>query len=146
MMQDDFDLQDFTPYLLNQAAEVTSLAFQAHYKGIYGMLRNEWRVLFHLGRYGDMPAKEVCIRARLHKTKVSRAVAALEVKRYLSRAPDQDDRRIEFLSLTAAGRRVFRNLYSAAQTFDADLMAQFTAAERDVLRRCLVRLAQAHLP
>ena len=73
----EFDLKDFLPYLLNQAAEEASLGFQVLYKERYGMLRTEWRVLFHLGRYGDMTAKEICDRARTHKTKVSRAVAAL---------------------------------------------------------------------
>lgn len=141
-MSDDFDLRDFTPYLLNQAAEVTSLAFQRHYRGRYGMLRNEWRVLFHLGRYGDMSARDICTRARLHKTKVSRAVSALAAKRYLTRARDEGDRRVEVLSLTAAGVRVFRDLYAAAQAFDAELIAPFTAQERDVLRRCLARLSQ----
>ena len=67
---DDFDLQDFLPYLLNQAAETSSLAFQQVYKGRYGMLRTEWRVLFHLGRYGRMTAKEIGQRAKTHKTKI----------------------------------------------------------------------------
>jgi len=52
--KDAFDLQDFLPYLLNQAADASSLGFQKYYKDRYGMLRTEWRVLFHLGRYGAM--------------------------------------------------------------------------------------------
>jgi hypothetical protein len=46
---DDFDLQLFLPYLLNQAAEDSSLSFQRVYKDRYGMLRTEWRVLFIWG-------------------------------------------------------------------------------------------------
>ena len=115
----DFDLQDFLPYLMNQAAEALSLDFQRHYKGKYGMLRTEWRVLFHLGRYGEMTAKDICDRARMHKTKVSRAVAALEAKRYLTRTRQEEDRRSETLRLTQAGTRVFRDLYEEAARFDA---------------------------
>lgn len=137
----DFDLRDFTPYLLNLAAETTGLAFQRHYKARYGMLRTEWRVLFHLGRYGAMTAKEICARARVHKTKVSRAVAALEAKRFLDRTRRDDDRRHETLRLTRTGEAAFRQLYAEAQDFDAALMAQFSEAERDILRRCLTRLA-----
>ncbi len=33
----DFDLQDFLPYLLNQAAEATSRGFQATYRARYGL-------------------------------------------------------------------------------------------------------------
>lgn len=136
-----YDLVDFTPYLLNQAAEITSLAFQKHYKDRYGMLRTEWRVVFHLGTYGSMHAKDICTRARIHKTKVSRAVAALEQKRFLSRGDEVQDRRYELLSLTRRGQGVFQDLFKAAQSFDADLMRTFTQNEQDILKRCLMRIA-----
>ena len=139
---DAFDLTDFTPYLLNLAAETSSLDFQPNYKDTYGMLRTEWRVLFHLGRYGTMTAKDICDRARVHKTKVSRAVAALEVKRFLKRAEMTHDRRHAMLRLTTAGVAAFRDLNVAAREFDAILMADFSKSERDVLRRCLAKIAR----
>ena len=64
---DTFDLQLFLPYLLNQAAEESSLSFQRVYKDRYGMLRTEWRVLFHLGLFGRMTARDIGLRAKLHK-------------------------------------------------------------------------------
>ena len=137
----DFELTDFTPYLLNQAADATSRRFQKSYKSKYGMLRTEWRVLFHLGQYGPMTAKDICDRARMHKTKVSRAVAALEEKRYLTRTKQEEDRRSETLRLTQAGTRVFRDLYEEAARFDAKLMAQFSEEENAILQRCLGQLA-----
>ncbi|QBX99447.1 MarR family transcriptional regulator [Rhodophyticola sp. CCM32] len=143
MTQNDrFDLQDFLPYLLTQAAEVSSLEFQREYKDRYGMLRMEWRVLFHLGRYGAMTATEICRRSRIHKTKTSRAVAALERKRYLSRRIMDTDRRQERLSLTRAGESVFADLLAAAQQFDQAMTAEFTPDEEAVLRQCLTRIAR----
>jgi len=138
---DSFDLRDFTPYLLNLAAEQSSLAFQPHYKDRYGMLRTEWRVVFHLGRYGPMTARDICTRARLHKTKVSRAVSALEKNRFLVKSGLEKDRRLELLNLTKTGQSAFADLYDAARRFDAELMGQFTEKERDVLRRCLTQIA-----
>ena len=55
------ELSHFLPYLLNQAAEVVSQDFQPNYKNRYGMLRTEWRVLFHLGRLGEMTATQICL-------------------------------------------------------------------------------------
>ena len=136
-----FDLRDFTPYMLAMAAEAASERFQNFYKSRYGMLRTEWRLLFHLGRYGAMTAKEICDRSRIHKTKVSRAVAALEEKRFLTRQKKDDDRRHEVLKLTKAGTSAFDTLYVVAQRFDAEMMLEFTEAEREVLRRCLHRIA-----
>ena len=43
MPDQNFELTHFLPYLLNQAAEASSLAFQRTYKDRYGMLRTEWR-------------------------------------------------------------------------------------------------------
>jgi DNA-binding MarR family transcriptional regulator len=136
-----FDLRDFTPYLLNLAAEQSSLTFQSYYKDRYGMLRTEWRVVFHLGRYGPMTAKEICSRARLHKTKVSRAVSALEKNRFLVKSALEQDRRLELLKLTKTGKSAFADLYDAARRFDAELVGQFTENEREVLHRCLTRIA-----
>lgn len=137
----EFDPQDFLPYLLNQAAEALSLEFQRHYRGQYGMLRTEWRVLFHLGCYGEMTAKEICVRAVLHKTKVSRAVAALQAKRFLTRRELEQDRRHAVLQLTAHGKRVFADLSRAAHEFDSEVRAAMTPEEAEILHRCLVRIA-----
>lgn len=137
----DFDIKDFMPYLLNQAADASSLDFQVYYRDRYGMLRTEWRVLFHLGRYGQMGAKQICERANIHKTKVSRAVSALEAKRYLTRAPSEADRRREDLDLTALGQKVFTALQIEAAQFDAALMSGFSTAQQVLLRRFLHKIS-----
>lgn len=140
--QDGFDLRDFMPYLLNQAADATSREFEVAYKQKYGMLRTEWRVVFHLGRYGKMTAKEICDRARIHKTKVSRAVRALEQKRYLTRSPLPDDRRHEMLALTKPGGRVFDDLLQEARAFDAAMLSGFSDAEKLQMRQFLIKIAK----
>jgi DNA-binding MarR family transcriptional regulator len=138
----DFDLKDFLPYLLNLAAEEASLGFQVHYKTRYGMLRTEWRVLFHLGRYGEMTAKEICDRAQLHKTVVSRAVAKLEARRFLRRREMAQDRRAEVLALTDQGHAAYAELRTQAQAYEARLAAPFTAQEAAALRKALKLLAK----
>ncbi|MFV0513598.1 MAG: MarR family winged helix-turn-helix transcriptional regulator [Jhaorihella sp.] len=138
---DDFDLQSFLPFLLNQAAEESSLAFQRVYKGRYGMLRTEWRVLFHLGIYGQMTAKEIAERSKMHKTKISRAVQRLAERRYLTRTRDGRDRRSERLELTALGQSVYRDLRGVAEDYDSRLARQFTRGEEALLRMMLRRLA-----
>lgn len=140
--KDAFDLRDFMPYLLNQAADATSREFETAYKTKYGMLRADWRVLFHLGRYGKMTAKEICSRARMHKTKVSRAVQALEMKGFLMRAQLADDRRHEMLSLTEAGLAVYDDLQSEARRFDTQMMSDFSDAERAQIRQFLIKIAR----
>ena len=140
--KDEFDLREFLPFLLNQAAEECSLEFQRIYKNRYGMLRTEWRVLFHLGIYGEMTARDIGSRAKIHKTKISRAVRRLEQRRYLQRLRDQNDRRIERLSLTTSGQVVYRELRGIARDYDEELATRFTTDEAALLRMMLRRLAR----
>jgi DNA-binding MarR family transcriptional regulator len=116
-----FDLQDFLPYLLNQAAEATSRGFESVYKDRYAMTRTQWRVLANLGRFGAMTARDICRISHIEKTKVSRAVAALETDGMLARTPSPEDRRAEHLSLTPRGQEVFAELGQQALAFDAAL-------------------------
>jgi DNA-binding MarR family transcriptional regulator len=137
-----FQLDEFIPYLLNRAAEVTSFDFQKTYKDTYGMLLTEWRVLFHLGRYGHLTAKQICTMSNLHKTKVSRAVSTLERQRFLQRAEVPTDRRHEILSLTKQGKSALEHLPPEARKHNTPLMQRFTDEEQIILRRCLTELAK----
>ena len=138
-----FNLQDFLPYLLNRAAEKASRDFQAIYKNEYGMLRTEWRVVFHLGQYGPMTARDICTKGGLHKTKVSRAVAALETKRYLKRQQSERDRREEVLSLTSSGESVFRKLEMRALEYQKRIAENLSQKETDELTATLRKLIAA---
>ncbi|MFP7673936.1 MarR family winged helix-turn-helix transcriptional regulator [Marivita sp. S0852] len=129
------------PYLLAQAAEKTSLEFQKYYRVTYGMLRTEWRVMFHLGRYGALTATEICERATIHKTKVSRAVTALETRRFLSRERQAQDRRREVLSLTKSGQTVFQDLVVEAERYNTRLMQSFSKDDAETVRRVLLQIA-----
>ena len=128
-----FDLETFLPYLLNQAAEATSHGFQTLYRDRYGFTRTQWRVLANLGKFGAMTARDICAISHIEKTKVSRAVAALEQGGMLSRAPSETDRRAEVLSLTGEGRRVFAELGSLAVGFDRQLRETLGPVEAETL-------------
>ena len=119
--EEEFDLERFLPYLLNQAAEATSRSFQARYKTAYGMTRTQWRVLANLGKFGAMTARDICTISHVEKTKVSRAVAGLEAGALLTREINPRDRRVEILALTSRGREVFGDLGQRALDYDRAL-------------------------
>ncbi len=138
----NFDIKDFLPYLLNRAAEKASRGFQEEYKSKYGMLLTEWRVLYHLGRYGEMSAIDICKKGDLHKTKVSRAVNALQKKRYLARKQLADDKRFEILSLTKLGETVYNDLVFKAEDFHKSLTENFNEKETTFLLAALKKITQ----
>ncbi len=116
-----FSLDDFLPYLLNQAAEATSRSFAVRYKAEYGLTRTQWRVIAHLGRFGSLTAVDVCRLSQIEKTKVSRAVAALTERGWISRVPEVRDRRRDVLQLTTGGHVVLNRLGANANAYDAAL-------------------------
>jgi len=145
----DFDLQDFLPYLLNQAAEATSRDFQSTYRARYGLSRTQWRVMANLGRFGAMTARDICRLSHVEKTKVSRAVAGLEAEGLLTRSTNPRDRRAENLSLTPQGRMVFTEIGQQAQAFDADLRARLgpeIATRIDAILREIIALQSGDAP
>ena len=137
---DPFDLETFLPYLLNQAAEATSHGFQSLYRDRYGFTRTQWRVLANLGKFGSMTARDICVISHIEKTKVSRAVAALEGGGMLSRIPSKTDRRAEVLSLTAKGQATFSELGALAVGFDQHLRDSLGTREAEMLVAILRKL------
>lgn len=124
----DFDLEAFLPYRLNRAAEGVSLRFALEYRGRYDMTRPEWRTLAALGARGRMTATEIGAHSAMHKTKVSRAVRALEERRWLKRREDEADRRIEHLELTPVGRRIHAEMVALARRYEEELAVLLGAA------------------
>ena len=117
-----FDLEEFLPYRLYQAAEQSSQQFRKSYKDRYGLTRPEWRVLFNVGQYGPISAVEISRRSYLHKTKISRAVAKLEQRRWLRRIEDASDGRRHELELTPNGARALEDLRSTAKRYNEHLI------------------------
>ena len=71
------DLESFLPYRLNRIADVVSRRFAAVYRERHGLTRPEWRALATIGQFGTVTASRIVEHSAMHKTKVSRAVAAL---------------------------------------------------------------------
>ncbi|MBT1157075.1 winged helix-turn-helix transcriptional regulator [Aminobacter anthyllidis] len=116
-----FDLESFLPYRLNRAAELISLSFSKEYKQRFQMTRPEWRALAALGSVGRMTATDIGVHSNMHKTKVSRAVHALEERRWLKRSENAADRRVEHLELTAQGQKAYREVADLARTYQSTL-------------------------
>lgn len=121
MDAEHLELESFLPYRLNRLADAVSREFAAIYRERYGLTRPEWRLLATLGQYGTMTATEIGRHSAMHKTKVSRAVSALEKRRWIVRASNETDRRVEHLKLTTAGGEAYRVLVPLAKAFQLRL-------------------------
>jgi len=134
------DLERFLPYRLNVVAEAVSQALSRLYRQRYGIGVPEWRVLATLGQYRGMTAKQIGAHSRMHKTKVSRAVAGLEERGFLSREANPADMREVFLALTPEGDRIYRDLVPEVMNLAAALTADLTSQERQLFDNLLLRI------
>jgi DNA-binding MarR family transcriptional regulator len=130
MEPDILELESFLPYRLYRLADTVSREFSKIYKDRYGLTRPEWRTLSGLGERGTMTATELGEQSAMHKTKVSRAVAELERRRWLTRTPDENDRRVEHLALTKAGLAAYREMVPLAKAFERELLGRLGVEER----------------
>jgi DNA-binding MarR family transcriptional regulator len=139
------ELERFLPYRLNVAAESVSRALSRIYGERHGIGIPEWRVIATLGQYRRMTAKAIGHHSRMHKTKVSRAIAELERLALIARAANKADKREEFLTLTARGQRIYRELVPAALGFERALTEQLGRRDAKVLDQLLAKLERRAL-
>ena len=140
MEQDILALETFLPYRLNRVAEAISREFSKIYRDRFGLTRPEWRTLATLGEFGTMTATAIGEHSSMHKTKVSRAVAELESRQWLSRTLDAADRRIEHLALTKAGRSAYRELVPLGKAFEQRLVEKLAPEQNNGLLTGLAAL------
>lgn len=135
-------LDEFLPYRLNVCASMVSQALSRIYADRYKIGVPEWRVLVTLGEFGMMTAKAIGAHSHMHKTKVSRAVAILERRKFVGRRVNREDLREAFLSLTPAGRDIYSELAPSALEFARQLMEAVEPADRAALGRALKKLTE----
>jgi DNA-binding MarR family transcriptional regulator len=135
------ELEDFLPHRLNVLSSLVSQALTCVY-GQYGIGIPEWRILVSLGQFGVMTGKAIGARTHMHKTKVSRAVAQLERRKYLTRRANRDDLREAFLSLTPAGRAVYEELAPRAREFTDRLSEVVALTDRAAFDRAMRQLTE----
>jgi DNA-binding MarR family transcriptional regulator len=134
-------LEAFLPYRLNVLAAAVSEGLARVYSDRFGLDIPGWRVLATLGQFGSVSSKQIGAHSRMHKTKVSRAVADLEARGLLRRAANPQDKREAFVALTQEGEAVYREIVPLALAYERQVLAAFSGAEARRLEEAMDRLA-----
>jgi len=118
-------LEQFLPYRLARLAGEISQQLRKIYKADHGLTIPEWRALATLGQFGTATAKGIGMHAAMHKTKVSRAIVALEDRRWVARSQNPNDRREDILTLTRQGKQAYRALVPKLRAFENAIIERF---------------------
>lgn len=122
-------LDSFVPFRLNRLAAEVSSHLSGIYRERFGLEIPEWRVLVTVAPEGGCTAQQIAASTRMHKTRVSRAIAYLLANDLIERAPNADDRREMPLRLTKAGRRMYSQLMPLALERERALLACMSKEE-----------------
>jgi DNA-binding MarR family transcriptional regulator len=127
---------------LNRLAAAVSQHLSAVYRARFALEIPAWRVMATVGQDLGCTAQHVADSTRMHKTRVSRAIAQLARRGLIERVASERDRRERALRLTRAGRRLYAKLVPLALARERALLACMSGAERRSLLRGLDRLEQ----
>jgi DNA-binding MarR family transcriptional regulator len=133
-------LAGFVPFRLNRLAAAVSQYLAVIYHDRFALEIPAWRVIATVGESGGCTAQEIAASTRMHKTRVSRALAQLRRRGLIERRASARDRRERLLRLTPAGRRLYARLVPLALARERALLACMSPAERRALRSGLTRL------
>ena len=121
-LEQSLELCAFVPFRLNRLATGVSQYLAAIYQDRFGLDIPQWRVMATVGGRA-CTAQYIAASTRMHKTRVSRAIAELEARDLIERASNEQDRREREVRLTKAGRRVYAELVPLALERQRSLLA-----------------------
>lgn len=136
----DLDLERFLPFRLNRLADAVSRQLAEVYQERFGIDVPRWRIIATLGPGRSFTAQAIAESTRMHKTRVSRAVAELNAQGMLTGAASPADRRETLLALTAKGRRLYHKLVPLALAREQELFSCLGPAQLEAFLGALQRL------
>ena len=137
---DSVQLNQFVPYRMVHLASNISLALSKIYKQTFDITIPEWRVLAQLAEQQKLYSKDIGEITSMDKSKVSRAVKALESKDYLIKQTDKKDNRAVYLSLSVKGQSLYQKIAPKALQWEKQFISVLEASEHRNLMKVLDKL------
>lgn len=134
------ELEGFLPYRLNVLATSVSQSLARVYGERFGISIPEWRVLATLGQFREITAREIGLHSHMHKTTVSRAVAALADRHLIARRQNNADMREAFLTMTPRGHTIYLQIVPLARAFAEQLSEGLSRDELQLLDGLISKL------
>jgi DNA-binding MarR family transcriptional regulator len=135
-------LGNFTPFRITRLATGVSDHLATLYKQRFGLEVPEWRVIVTVGSAWTCTAQHIADSTRMHKTRVSRAIAHLVKRGLIERTCNADDRREMELRLTKSGRAMYAELVPLALERERALLACFSEEQLRCFNEGLERLEE----
>lgn len=130
MAKPDIPLDRLLSYRLHQVAKLSDRASSEAYESELGLPAGAGRCLAAIGHFAPLSVMELAARAHLHKGPASRAAQALVERELVRKLASASDGRGVVLSLTPAGRRLWRRTMVVIERRNQEIFGCLSATER----------------
>jgi DNA-binding MarR family transcriptional regulator len=110
------------------------------YESKHDLTMPAWRSLAVIARYQPLTAKQLATLTSSDAFKVARAIELLVRRGLIRRDVDKEDRRRASLSLTAEGRKIYKDIEKFTIRVERELTAGLDQRELAMLRQALDKL------
>lgn len=133
-------LQDFLTWRLHRLAKLTDRQSTEAYASVFGLGVGEARCLAAIGQFAPLSVKDLALRANLDKAQASRAAQMLVDRALVLKSASETDARGVVLTLTRAGRPLWKRVMQLIERRNADIFGCLSKAERRQLEAVFDRL------
>jgi len=137
------DLKEHTGFWLRFVSNHVSHAFARKLLGC-GVTVAEWVILREMFDDAEVAPSSIAERIGMTRGGVSKLVERLVGKGLIARRQRGDDRRFQYVALTAAGRKLVPQLAALADENDEEFFHPLNARERATLIATMQKLVEAH--
>jgi DNA-binding MarR family transcriptional regulator len=134
--------QRLASYRLHKLASISDRFVDLRYRRKFGLRTPEVGIMAVVGASNQMTFKMTCVETDLEKSKVSRVVVQLLNKGLLKKREDPADQRSFYLTLTAAGRKLYWAMYADALARNEQWVAVLPKKQRAQFLAAMDKLMQ----
>ena len=139
-------LEQFLTYRLHVLNKLAERGIGERYQEKLGVTVPEARVIASVGSFGPFSIMDLARHANLDKSQASRAAEALIKQGLVQREASEEDGRVVLISLTPAGRELYRKVMPIARKWNADLFDCLNEDEKAALGAALDKIIESVQP
>jgi DNA-binding MarR family transcriptional regulator len=136
-------VDDLLNYRLSRLLAASGAMTTRLCEGRYGITRREWRLIALLAAHGAMSPSELAERAHLERARISRLITDLVARQLVRRRAVPEDLRRAQVELSAAGQRLYEDLFPQTVQFNCAVVQALSADELRVFEHAMDKLTVA---
>jgi DNA-binding MarR family transcriptional regulator len=146
---DQSELKKYPGYFLARARFIAFRTFERHIGAVYELRPVEFSLMLLLGSNIDVTQSQLSLALGVAPPNMTGILRRLESRGLIERSRAEADKRMQFITLTAAGRTLVQEAHAVGKTMDKAWMGKLTRAEQAMLLELLGKVslsspAEAH--